>query len=114
MLKRPDEEPAGAERPIGDLVRELIDEGKAYAMAELDVVKAIARAKGKALALPAGLFAAALILALAGITALAAGLVIALAKFVGPFAAGLIGLLLFAGLAGGCGWYGYQRLRRDL
>ena len=114
MLKRPDEQPAGAERPIGDLVRELVEEGKAYALAELDVVKAIARAKGKALALPAGLFAAAFVLALAAVTALAVGVVIALAKFVGPLAAGIIGLLLFAAIAGGCGWYGYERLRRDL
>jgi hypothetical protein len=114
VLKRPDEEPAGAERPIGDLVRELIDEGKAYAIAELDVAKAIALAKCKAVALPAGLFAAALILALAAITALAVGVVIALAKFVGPLAAGVIGLLIFGGIAGGCGWYGYERLRRDL
>jgi hypothetical protein len=112
MLKRA--EPGPDERPIGDLVRDLVDEGKAYARAELDVVKAIAAAKGKALIVPSILFGAAFILALAAVTALAVGLVIALAKFVGPLAAGAIGLLIFAGIGGGCGWYGYQRLRRDL
>ena len=102
------------ERPIGELVHELVEEGKAYAKAELGVVKAIAAAKGKALVVPGILFGVAFILALAGVTALAVGVVLALAKFVGPLAAGLIGLLLFAAIGGGCGWYGYQRLRRDL
>lgn len=118
MLKRADPEPAApdgdAERPIGELVQELVEEGKAYARAELDVVKAIAAAKGKALVVPAILFGAASILALAAVTALAVGVVIALAALVGPLAAGVIGFLIFAGIAGGCGWYGYQRLRREL
>lgn len=118
MLKRTDPEPpppgGDSERPIGELVQELVEEGKAYARAELDVVKATAAAKGKALVLPAILFGAAFILALAAVTALAVGVVVALAALVGPLAAGLIGLLVFAALAGGCGWYGYLRLRRDL
>ncbi|MFL5070320.1 MAG: phage holin family protein, partial [Xanthobacteraceae bacterium] len=76
------------QRPVGELVQELVDEGKAYARAELDVVKAIAAAKGKALVRPAILFGAAFILALAAVTALAVGVVIALAKIVGPLAAG--------------------------
>ena len=33
-------------------------------------------------------------------------MVIALATFIGPLAAGLVGLLIFAGVAGGLGWYG--------
>ena len=116
MLKpaEPGGEPPHDERPIGELIHELVEEGKAYARSELDVLRAIAAAKGKALAVPAILFGAAFILALAGITALAVGIVLALAKFVGPLAAGIIGLLIFAGIAGGCGWYGYERLRRDL
>lgn len=112
MLKPAD--PGPDERPIGDLVRDLVDEAKAYARAELEVIKAILAAKGKALVFPAILFGAAFILALAAVTALAVGLVMALAKFVGPLAAGVIGLLTFAAIGGGCGWYGYQRLRRDL
>lgn len=106
-------DPSG-ERPIGELVHELVEEGKAYARAELGVVKAIAAAKGQALVVPSILFGIAFILALAAVTALAVGVVLALAKVVGPLAAGLLGLLLFTALAGGCGWYGYWRLRRDL
>jgi hypothetical protein len=113
MLKPVDPGP-DQERPIGDLVHELIEEGKAYARAEIGLAKAIATAKGKALIVPAILFGTALILALAGVTALALGVVMALAKFIGPLAAGFIGLLIFGAIAGLLGWYGAQRLSRDL
>lgn len=114
MLKPVDPGPPRAERPVGELIHELIEEGKAYALAEIDWVKAIAAAKGKALALPAGLFGAAFVCALAAIIALAVGVVIALSRFIGPLAAGFASMLMFAAVAGGLGWYGYQRLRRDL
>jgi hypothetical protein len=114
MLKPVDPGPPKAGRPVGELIHELIEEGKAYALAEIDWVKAIAAAKGKAIAVPAGLFGAAFIFALAAIMALAVGVVVALSRFVGPLAAGFIGMLIFAAVAGGLGWYGYQRLRRDL
>jgi hypothetical protein len=113
MLKPVDPRPE-QDRPIGDLVHELIEEGKAYARAEIDLAKAIAMAKGKALILPAILFGTAFILALAGVTALAVGVVMALAKFIGPLAAGFIGMLIFGAIAGLLGWYGAQRLSRDL
>jgi len=113
MLKPVDPGPQ-SERPIGELVSELIDEGKAYARAEFDLAKAIAAAKARALAMPAALFGAAFVCALAAVTALAVGVVIALAKLIGPLLGGLVGLLIFAAMAGGLGWYGAQRLRRDL
>jgi hypothetical protein len=113
MLKPVDPGPQ-PERPIGELVHELIEDGKAYARAEFDLGKAIAAAKAKALALPAALFGAAFLVALAGVTALAVGVVLALAKFIGPLAAGFVGLLIFAGIAGGLGLYGAERVRRDL
>ena len=113
MLKPADPGPPPAERPVGELVHELIEQGKAYARAEVDLAKAIAAAKGKALAIPAALFGAAFICALAAITALAVGVVIALETFIGPLAAGFVGMLIFAAIAGLLGWYGYSRLRRD-
>lgn len=113
MLKPADSPPQPRERPVGELVHELIEEGKAYARAEIGLAKAIATAKGKALALPAAMFGAAFICTLAAITALAVGVVLALEKFIGPLAAGLVGMLAFLSIAGGLGWYGYQRLRRD-
>ena len=51
---------------------------------------------------------------LAAVTALAVGVVMALARFIGPLGAGFVGMIVFLGIAGGLGWYGYQRLRRDL
>jgi hypothetical protein len=114
MLKPADPASEPQERPVGELVHELIEEGKAYARAEIGLAKAIATAKGKALAWPAGLFLAALIVVQSAITALAVGVVLALETFIGPFAAGFVGMLIFMVLAGLIGWYGYQRLRRDL
>ena len=113
MLKPADPLPQPPERPVGELVHALIEEGKAYAHAEIGLLKAIAAAKGKALVLPAALFATAFICALAAVTALAVGVVIGLERFIGPLAAGFVGMLIFAAIAGGLGWYGYERLRRD-
>jgi len=113
MLKPVDPGPQ-AERPIGEIVHELIEEGKAYAQAEFGLAKAIAIAKARALAMPAALFGAAFVCALAAVTALAVGVVLALTKFVGPLLGGVAGLLIFAAIAGGLGWYGAQRLKRDL
>jgi hypothetical protein len=114
MLKPADPGPPPPERPVGDLVHELVEEGKAYARAEVGLARAIATAKARALALPAALLATAAILALAAVSALAAGVVIALARLIGPLAAGFMGMLLFAAIAGCLGWYGVERLRRDL
>jgi len=114
MLKPVDPGPSSPERPVGELVSRLIEDGKAYARAEVDLVKAIARAKGRALIVPAAMFGAAFICALAAVTALAVGVVIGLAKFIGPLAAGFIGMLIFATIAAGLGWYGAERVRREL
>ena len=112
MLKPPEQTPP--ERPIGELVQELVDEGKAYARAELDVAKAIATAKARAIAVPAGLLVTALFMGLAAIIALAVGVVMALATLIGPLAAGIIGLAIFGAIAGGLGWYGMDLLRRAI
>src|SRR5260221_3537648 len=114
MLKPVDPGPPPPERPIGELVHDLMENGKAYARAELGLAKAIAAAKGRALAIPAAMFAAASICALAAVTTLALGVVIALEPFIGPLAAGFVGMLIFAAVAGLLGWAGYQRLRREL
>jgi hypothetical protein len=115
MLKPP--EPAREpqdERPIGELVQQVVEDAKAYARAELEVAKAIANAKLKALGLSAGLLFVAAMVAQAAITVLAVGLFIILSLVMHPILAGLIASLVFAGLAGGLGWYAVQRLKRDL
>ena len=116
MLKpnAPGETPGDNDRPIGELVHELIEDGKAYARAEVDVIKAIAAEKANALKVPSILFGIAFLLALAAIVALAVGVAMALATLVGPLAGGVAAFLLFAAVAGGLGWYGAKRLREDL
>jgi Putative Actinobacterial Holin-X, holin superfamily III len=116
VLKPPNEPEEAPEndRPVGQLVHELIEDGKAYARAELEVVKAIATAKADALKVPAILFGVAFLLALAAITALAVGVAMGLATLIGPLAGGIVAFLLFATVAGGLGWYGAKRLREGL
>ena len=113
MLKPADQQqPGPPERPVGELVHELIEDGKAYARAEIAVVQAIATAKAKAIALPVGLLVTALLVAQAAITVLAVTLLAALSSRLGPVGAGLIAFLVFAGLAGGLAWFAVQKLRK--
>ena len=118
MLKpnEPTKQPIGPdeERPVGELVHQLVEDGKAYARAEVDLVKTIATVKGKALAVPAALLGTALLFAIAALCGLAAGMVIALAKFVGPLAAGLITLLILGGIAGALAWVAIGKVRNGL
>jgi len=118
MLKpnQPAMQPVGPEeeRPVGELVHQLVEDGKAYARSEVNLVKTIAAAKGKALAMPAALLGGALLFAIAALAALAVGVVIALAKFVGPLAAGLITLLIFGGIAGALAWVAIGKVRSGL
>jgi hypothetical protein len=113
MLKPADPGPPPPERPVGELVHELIEEGKAYARAEIGLAKAVATAKGKALAWPAGLFLMALIALQSAVTILAVGIFMALLRPLGPILAAIVASVIYLGIAGALGWYGYQRLRRD-
>lgn len=103
-----------SDRPIGDLVHELVEDGKAYARAEVEVVKAIAGAKAKALKLPVLLFGIAFLLSVAAIVGLAVGVAMALATLIGPLAGGIAAFLIFAAIAAGLAWYGAERLQEDL
>ena len=116
MLKRSEAEPAGPEpeRGIGELVSELLDEGKAYARAELELAKATAKDKAAAFKVPAILFGTAVLLVLAALSGLAIGIFASLLRYVGPLAAGFITFLLFVAVAGGLAWYGAKRLRDSL
>jgi len=115
MLKLADQPMTGPDedRPVGDLVHQLVEDGKAYAKAEADLVKAIATAKGKALAMPGALLGAALLFGIAAIGALATGVVLALTSLVGPLAAGFITLLIFGAVAGALAYVAIGKIRRD-
>jgi len=112
MLKPTDPLPPGGERPVGEIVRELVDDGKAYARAELDVVKTIASVKADAIKLPAILFAAALFIGMAAINVLAFTVFVGLVMIMNPVLAGLVAFLLVAGAAGLLAWIGVQKLRK--
>jgi len=113
MLK-PAEPSPPPERPIGELVHELVEEGKAYARAEADLAKAIAAAKGKALALPAGLLLMALIVLQSAVTILAVGIFAALSPLIGPILAAIVASLIFCAIAGGLAWWGIEQAKRAL
>jgi hypothetical protein len=104
----------GDERPIGELVHELVEDGKAYAQAELGVAKAIATAKAGSLKVPAILLGAALLFAQAAVTVLAVAVFLGLLALMGPVLAGLVAFLIFAGAAGALAWFGVERAKRGL
>ena len=117
MLKPTNETDAASDdndRPVGELVHELIEDGKAYARAELGLVKALASAKANALKLPGILFGIAFLLSIAAIVALALGTAMALATLIGPLAGGFAAFLIFLAIGGVLAWYGVKRLREDL
>lgn len=118
MLKPadPDEQPPepGDERPIGEIVHQLVEDGKAYAQAELGVAKAIASAKAGSLKVPAILLGAALLFAQAAVTVLAVAVFLGLLALMGPVFAGLLAFLIFAGGAAALAWFGIEKAKRDL
>lgn len=114
MLKPADPGPSPPGRPIGEIFSDLIDHGKAYARAEVSLATAIGAAKARGLAVPMAMFGLAFIAAFAAVAALALGVVMTLARFIGPLAAGFIAMLVFVALAGGIGWFGAERLKRLL
>lgn len=111
MLKPTDPPPPGGERPIGEIVSDIVDEGKAYARAELNVVKAKVTTKLGALKTPVILLAAALFIGMAALNALAVAIFVALAMLMSPLLAGILAFLLIGGIAALLGWLGIQKLR---
>ena len=78
------------EKPIGELFGQLVDEAKAYAKAEVGLVRATAEAKAEGAKKPAVLGAASLLFLIAGVVVLCMTLALALATLIGPLAGGLI------------------------
>lgn len=102
------------ERPIGELVHQLVEDGKAYANAELGVARTIAAAKAGGLKVPAILLGAALLFAQAAVTVLAVAVFLGLLGLMGPILAGLLAFLIFAGGAAALAWLGIEKAKRAL
>jgi hypothetical protein len=115
MLKPVEPPPGGPESadeiPIGELVSRLIDDGKAYAQAEIQVGKAIAAEKVAGLKLPAILFGAAFLFLQGAVVVLGMTVYLTLVSRLGPFLSGLIATALCLGIAGGLAWYAVKRLK---
>lgn len=95
---------------VGDLVRRLVDDGKAYAKAELGVVKAIAKRRIARAKVGAILLVVGILLLMSAQTALVIALILGLATLIGPFGAGMA---VFAVLLVGGGllaWLGVKGL----
>lgn len=96
--------------PIGQLFSQLVDDGKRYARAEVELYKAKAADKAEPVKWAAIFGGAALTLALSAVTALLVGLILALETLVGPLAATLIVVLATLAVAGLLGWMAYKRI----
>ena len=112
MLKPTGPIPPGGERPIGEIVSDLVGEGKAYARAEFNVAKTIAASKASGLKAPIILLAAALVVGMAALNALAVAIFILFALIMRPLFAAVLAFLLIAGVAAFLGWLGVQKLRK--
>ncbi|HEY0326052.1 MAG TPA: phage holin family protein, partial [Allosphingosinicella sp.] len=103
VLKRvevtpPDYEPR--DESIGELFSRLVEDGRAYARAELDLVKQIARHRAAKAKTGAILLGVGVTLLLCSLTALVLALVLGLATLIGPFGAGMAVFIVLA-VAGG-------------
>ncbi len=118
MLKPASEKPGDAppddERGVSDLVGQLVDDGKAYVHAEVELAKAKARTKVRVLMLSAIMFGAALLFGQAAVAVLAVGVALGLAPHVGPLLGGLIAAILFGVIAGALALVGINRIREGL
>ena len=92
---------------LGDLFGRLIEDGRTYARAEIDLLKEIARHRGERARNGLILLVAGGVLLLSSLTALILGLVLGLAVLAGPVLAGII---IAASLAG----IGYLLIRFGL
>lgn len=100
MLKRVDHGLDGEEeRSVGDLIAALLDDGKAYAQAELHLLRLKAEGEVDRYRRSAMLFGIAAALGLSALIALSVTLVIGFARWLGPFGGGAVVVILFAGAA---------------
>ena len=91
------------EAPIGELFGRLIDDGKAYANAEIDLVRARAEGQVERARLPLILGGGAIAFGFASVIALIMTLVLTLAGLLGPLGGGLLATLIAVLVAGGLG-----------
>jgi lysozyme family protein len=97
--------------PIGQLFSQLVDDGKRYARAEVELYKAKAADKAEPVKWAAIYGGAAVTLALSAVTALLVGLILALETLIGPLGATLTVVLVTLAIAGVLGWMAYNKIK---
>jgi hypothetical protein len=116
-MLRPANEPLqepGEDRSIGEIVGQLVDDGKAYAQAEFDVGKALAAAKARALRAPLLLLVGSLFVAFGAVSGLCLAIVLALDEVIGHLLAGFVAFVLIGGAAAVLAWLGVNKLKAIL
>lgn len=108
-MDAPAQEPE--EESIGDLFGRLVEDGRAYARAEIDLIKQIARHRAARARNGLIMVAAGGVLLLTSLIALVLGLVLGLATLIGPVLAGLAIAVVLAGTGYGLIRYGATGLR---
>ena len=110
-MQKPVDEVSKAEpEGIGDLAHRLVEDGKAYAMAEVAYAKTLGKAKVAAIKVPLILGVVALIFAHAAFLALIATLFVGLAGLMSDTLAGLVTTLICFGIAGVAGSLAFSKV----
>jgi len=99
----------GEPESVGDLFHRLVDDGKAYAKAEVNYYKTVGTERGKALINPAIFGVLALLFAHAAFLALCATLFVALAAVMKNWLAGLLTVVILAAIGGVLGYLAYSK-----
>lgn len=103
-------QPETSEESIGDVVGRLVEDGRVYAKAEFEVLKAIARHRAALARRGAILVGIGVALLLSALTALVLGLVLGLAQLINPALAGLVVCVVLAVIGGVLGRAGIAGL----
>ena len=101
------------DKPIGELFGRLVDDGKAYAKAELGLVRATAETRVDAVKKPLALAATALLFVQAGVVVFGVTLAIWLGTLIGPLGGGLVATVITFGIAGLLGWLAKREFDRS-
>lgn len=98
-----------AEAPVGQLFSQLVEDGKAYAKAEVELAKAKATEKVQPYKSAAIFGGAAYVLAHAAVVAFLVGLILSIEPELGPFGATIVVVLVTLAVAAILGYLAYRR-----
>jgi uncharacterized membrane protein YqjE len=111
MLK-PASTPHGGDESVGDLLHRLVNDGKAYAQAEVAYVKTLGTEKAAQLKMPVIYGVAALLFAHAAFLAVCALIWVGLAQLMNAALAGLITVVILGAIAGVLGYLAYGGIQK--